>query len=161
MKRLIKRLRRYVRDMLVRWANRVDEGPAPPLRLSEEVVIYWAINPSASRHVLRDFACASVRNAYQEGFARGYSWKLQGVELASVGSMIEEQLASEQVPLWTRSPRFDFLMENGYDAANPFGAIPEQHRELIELIRDAANGKTPIYQQFDEPPPLPLEIRRR
>lgn len=68
------------RTPLVRWLQRTTEkllgtwreGPEPPKRLDDLVIVFARMHPHATRRQWVEVAQALAREAYRTGFVRGY-----------------------------------------------------------------------------------------
>lgn len=86
----IKTFKAWLRVSAEKVARRFYEGPATPPRLFDEIEIFEKLHPDASPEAWRTFVTGTVRNAYQDGYIRGYEHR----ERAPAGSPYEEQQAA-------------------------------------------------------------------
>lgn len=62
----------WLRKNAEKVARRFYEGPAAPERLLDEVEIFEKLHPEATPEQWRTFVTGALRNAYQDGYMRGY-----------------------------------------------------------------------------------------
>jgi hypothetical protein len=77
------------------------EGPIPPMRFAEEVVIFAKTYPNATVEQWAEFSVRQVQASYRAGYARGYEW--QARDLDKLPSFSPERVADEMAnnPPWT------------------------------------------------------------
>lgn len=112
-------------------ARRFYEGPAAPSRLFDEIEIFERLHPSATPEEWRAFAVGAIRNAYQDGYIRGYEHR----ERAPAGSAYEEQRALAEEAArhdwspWQGSPTSGEMRQRFEEQrGDPFAHLPPEAR---------------------------------
>jgi hypothetical protein len=67
----VTRLARFVRNILEMLLARFYEGPEPPKRLAEMVLVFANMHPRATRAEWTAFAQAHANETYRTGYVRG------------------------------------------------------------------------------------------
>lgn len=147
-----RRLRRKLAQLRDRWKGQWYEGPEPPPRLVEEVVIFRLLYPDASQARWQAFVDSAVRNAYRDGFVRGFQWNERDWD----GKPTEdaERIAELMAHDWSLAdqtgPRYDLLLK-GVNPDDPLSHLPPDQRraflEQMELI-----GASPYQARVDLTP---------
>jgi hypothetical protein len=70
----VTRFGRLVRNLIERWLKRYYEGPLPPRRLDQMVVVFANMHPKATRAEWVLFAARHADEAYRTGWVRGFEW---------------------------------------------------------------------------------------
>lgn len=65
---------RWVRNRLEHFLERYYEGPDPPARIGEAVIIFANLNPLATRAQWTQFAAEQARESYKAGWLRGIEY---------------------------------------------------------------------------------------
>lgn len=87
-------LGRKLRNLFERIAERYYEGPEPPHRFAEQVVMFAKHNPGATVEQWAQFATNLARGAYQAGYTRGFEWSERDLDRLNPGA--PELLAEQQ-----------------------------------------------------------------
>ena len=66
--------RRWLVKAAEKFAERYHEGPEPPERLKEMVIVFANLHPRATREEWAAFASNHAAEAYRSGYARGREW---------------------------------------------------------------------------------------
>lgn len=148
-------VKRLLRRWLLRWTDDPLEGHRPPIRLIEEVALYFIMHPSSDRRAIREWAIRAVLNAYRDGFARGLEWKARGFDTQAMERDREAFEQQNSVPLHRMTQRFDLLLEQGVDPLSP---DYEDASKLIETLKQLREVQYPVHYVHDpsdpvEPPP--------
>jgi hypothetical protein len=86
-----------------RAVGRWDEGPEPPRRLREMVLMFANDNPRATRREWVDFAAHLAGEAYRTGFVRGWEMDVRTADKPWHGEP-PEAMADAMEPEWRASP---------------------------------------------------------
>lgn len=92
---LVRFLRRATEKLFGKW----EEGPEPPQRLREIVVVFANMHPTATRQDWTTFAAEQVAEAYRCGYARGYEHAER-----DPAPFKPEDLADKMDPNWRWAP---------------------------------------------------------
>lgn len=79
------RLGRLFRNIVEKLLTRFYEGPQAPQRLSEQVVAFAVMHPTATREEWAQFATRLATGAYRDGFTRGFEWAERDLDRLDVG----------------------------------------------------------------------------
>jgi hypothetical protein len=79
------RLQQWIAKLAERVVGRYYEGPEPPVRLAEQVVMFAVANPHATREAWSLFATALAGGAYRSGYVRGFEWAERDLDKLDVG----------------------------------------------------------------------------
>jgi len=143
-------LRRKHRKMLERYRGMYYEGPRPPLRIRDEILVFEHLHPCASNEQWKRFALQLARNCYRDGFVRGYEWLERDwdgpeTEPEALLAMVEEAREQDEA-----RPDIAMMLNVGYVPNDPLSHLePEQRRAFLELLRGLSNSPYPV--RYKEP----------
>lgn len=63
-----------LRNIYERVRGRFYDGPDPPRRLADMVVVFANMHPDATRAQWANFASLHAAECYRSGYVRGYEW---------------------------------------------------------------------------------------
>lgn len=92
-------LKRAVEKLLGQW----DEGPEPPERFREAVMMFANDNPHATRREWMEFATYFAGETYRTGFVRGWEMDVRTAEQPWKGEP-PEAMANALDPGWPWAP---------------------------------------------------------
>lgn len=96
---------RAARWVLERLAGTFYEGPEPPLRLSEMVDDFLALNPTPDHEEWSEFSRELARESYRVGFVRGYEHDVRDWDRSEIYRQKDpERLADALDPSWRDRP---------------------------------------------------------
>jgi len=125
----MKSVREVVRGVLERMLGRLTDGPSPPPRLREAVIVFRVMYPTASIDEWEAFAIAQAEDAYRSGFVRGLEWSER--ELDNMDPDTPERLAEAASHDWSlaeSSPSLREMLDKRYDPRDPFAHVPPEDR---------------------------------
>jgi len=95
-----------------------DEGPEPPARLREMVLLFAEAHPRATRREWADFAARHAGECYRTGYARGFEASVRDDDQKPWLADMPERVADQVDPGWreNRLPRGGEVAED-IDAA--------------------------------------------
>lgn len=93
---LVRLLKRWVEVLFGEWR----EGPEPPQRLREMVLLFAAAHPRATRREWLEFAAGHAGECYRTGYVRGYEATFRDDDEQPWRRVSPEQLADEIDPGW-------------------------------------------------------------
>jgi hypothetical protein len=96
------RFGRWLHRLLERWMGRYYEGPNPPDRLGEMVIVFANEYPTITRQEWADYASAHARNCYRAGFMRGMEYIERDPDW--YGTVHPEFAADQLDPNWRFAP---------------------------------------------------------
>lgn len=155
--RAIDSFKGWLRKQAEKVARRFYEGPATPPRLFDEVELFEKLHPGASPDEWRSFVTGAVRNAYQDGYIRGYEHR----ERAPADSTYDEQrVLAEEIErhdwsLWRGQPtsaemRRRFEEQRG----DPFAHLPPEARAAaLAEIGQHTGAYRVVWVGEDDPTP--------
>ena len=79
------RLQRWIAKLAERVVGRYYEGPEPPLRLAEQVVMFAATHKDVTVDEWARYATALAGSAYRSGYVRGLEWAERDLDKLDVG----------------------------------------------------------------------------
>lgn len=91
---------RFLRGLVERLLGTFHEGPEPPARLREMVLLFAEMNPDATRRDWLDFASQHAAECYRTGWLRGYEATVRGGEAKPWVGDRTERMADELQPGW-------------------------------------------------------------
>ena len=129
-------LARFFRDALERLAGSFYEGPKPPPRLRDQVLLFRLTQPAATVLDWCDFAVGMVEAAYRDGFVRGLEWRER--DLADKPTDDDLRAADEVMNSWRLADEGSPLraaLDSGVDPADPLnGMSPAARAEYADMI---------------------------
>lgn len=146
------RIGRALRATLERIIGRYYEGPEPPPRLAEEVVLFRAYNPHASQDAWAEFALRFARNAYRDGFVRGLEWQQRGwLEQQAESEEQRAERARHDWQLERTNAAFAALKRAGQDPRDPaFGLNPKAQQQYYQLVEHQLRADAIAYNELEE-----------
>lgn len=136
------KLRSALRTIAERILGRLYEGPDPPPRLRESVLLFRVMQPAANADDWESFAIANSEEAYRSGFVRGLEWYIR--ELDSLDPNDPERLADIARNEWSiakSSPRLREVLAKRKDPMDPFAdTTPEQRAEIMARLAEYYGG---------------------
>lgn len=81
-----------------------SEGPEPPDRLREMVLMFANDHPRATRRQWLEFAAAHAQECYRTGYQRGYESSERDPEAQPWRRQDPEELAEQHLPGWQHAP---------------------------------------------------------
>jgi hypothetical protein len=106
-----------------RWAGVYNEGPEPPQRLAQHVVIFAQAHPRATVAEWAAFASNHAAESYRAGYARGYEWSAR--EDMSAEKVTESERLAEEM-------RHAFTFDGVPMTVDDQAVVPEERDELAE-----------------------------
>lgn len=160
----MKSVRRLLRSVLERVTKTYYEGPEPPSRLREGVLLFRLTNPAATPADWVGFASASIAAAYRDGFVRGLEWRERGLldkpsddaDKVADAAVNEWLLADEGTPLRER-------LDSGNDPDDPLAGMSPaarvMHADLMgrmygthRVILEPVDGEVDVNDDFGKVP---------
>ena len=87
--------------LLEHLCQRYYEGPTPPMRFAEEVVVFAKIYPNATVEQWAEFTVRQVQASYRAGYARGYDWQARDLDRLPSESPERTDDEARNNPPWT------------------------------------------------------------
>ncbi len=94
----------WLRRQWERWVGKWYEGPTPPQRLREMVVLFANMYPHATRQEWVEFAAGHAGEAYTSGYVRGWERSERDPEAMPWRVTNPEMIADEMDPGWRDGP---------------------------------------------------------
>ena len=127
---------RWLRKLRDKWFGRWDEGPAPPMRLTETVVMFTNLHPTASRAEWTRFAIEFARECYRSGYIRGYEHVERDPEFVEkLKAANPDALANALDPDWRFSPPVQ--LEEDPFAIPPMDEAASERERVEKLLQKA------------------------
>lgn len=144
---------RWLKRCFEKWMDRYYEGPESPPRLYEELRLWAALNPDATREVILGYTSVLLDAAYRDGFVRGYEWQERGWQGPSIDPEVLAELQSHAWSLAESNPRVRRILELGYDPNDPLAnvAAPDRRAFFDMLARNQDIRVLPEPVRFEEP----------
>lgn len=145
-------LRRKLREWLERFLKRFYEGPRPPARYRDLVLMFRRLNPDATADQWEAFAHGIAESAYQDGYTRGYEWTER--DLDAKPKHDPDVLAELHRHDWdlNLSPEERVLVERG-DPNDPLNHLTLEQREMY--LRQIAGPSWVDSADIEPPEPEP------
>lgn len=145
---------RFVRDTLERLAGVFYEGPQPPPRLRDEVLVFRAMHPSASVADWVEFAMQHGEASYRAGFDRGIEWRER--DIANKDPHDPDRIADDEANGWTVAdddPVLRAMLERGVDPTDPLAGVPPEDRaEFVDRLGEIMGTHRVVIVTDDTPP---------
>lgn len=126
---LLSRIRQLLRRGIDAAARRTYEGPLPPQRLGDELLVWLAHNPDASREAIAGVAIVLIESGYRDGFLRGMAWQ-------SNGWVLGLPPPDARAHAYERPPEVERLIADGFDRRDPLASMTPADRALtIRILR--------------------------
>jgi hypothetical protein len=128
------RFERFVRDALEKLLKRFHEGPEPPPRLRETVILWRVLNPEATIDAWEKFAISQAEDAYRCGFVRGLERNLRNPEAMppEVADAIERARHDWSI---VQSEEMRRVIEERVNPFDPLDGVPmEKRAEFFDEI---------------------------
>lgn len=125
----MKSVRQVVRGMLERALGHLADGPEPPPRLRETVLMFRVTYPAATASDWENFAIVHATDAYRSGFLRGLDWSMR--ELDEMDPDAPERLADLAAHDWSLAdtiPTMREMLETRRDPNDFLGHLPPEER---------------------------------
>lgn len=120
---------RLLRDTFERLTARFYEGPEPPPRLRDEVLMFRLMQPNASVAAWVEFAIGLAEQSYRSGFTRGFAWHERS--LAEQRPDSPERIADAEANAWSladNNPELRAALDSGVDPNDPLAGVPPEAR---------------------------------
>lgn len=145
---------RFLRSTLERLAGVFYDGPEPPPRLRDEVLIFRLMHPGASLLEWVEFASTQAESAYRAGFTRGTEWQARGLaELPAEDMARAADAAANDWSVADGNPTLRSELEKGIDPADPLGGVPPEARaEFFDQLGLMYGTHRVVIVTDDDPP---------
>jgi hypothetical protein len=148
-------LKRWLSRRAEKFLDKYYEGPEPPQRISDLVIEFANLYPTATRSQWLRFATEHAREAYRAGYQRGYEYVERDPDFFRT-DLPPDMIADMHDPDWRWRPLDRGIMvpePNGV----PFDAPDEYEETLRHLKMSIERGKEAtrqIWERMTKPPKL-------
>lgn len=121
----------FLRNVLERLMGRYYEGPAPPPRMFEEVLLFRRLHPDATADDWASFTTRLAEGAYRDGFIRCLERELRDPDTGTVDDELAERIAHS----WSIADSYEHDKAArelaGFDPNDPYQGLPEEARAAL------------------------------
>jgi hypothetical protein len=148
------RVMRWLMKLVEKWQQRYYEGPEAPPRLGEELRLWLALNPDATRETIAGYCQVLLDAAYRDGFTRGYDWTERGWDKSGEDPEAIAETLSQDWSLAESNPRVRRILDNGYDPDDPLAnvAAPDKRAFIAMLARGQDIRVLPRSIEYEDEP---------
>jgi len=151
------RFKKWLRKSAEKIARVFYEGPDLPPRFEEEVEIFEKLHPLATAEQWRGLVYGMMRNAYRDGYVRGYEHRER---LDAAGSQEEQRLREADVEahdwsLWKGQPTSEEMRRRFEEQrVDPFSGFSPEHRaQMFAEIGQHDGTYRVVWPGEDDPTP--------
>jgi len=126
-----------VRGMFERLLGHITDGPDPPPRLRETVIMFRVVHPCATPDEWEGFAVSQAEDAYRSGFIRGLEWSAHELDRMDPDDVERlADLARNDWSLYDTIPTARSMLDKRRDPNDPLAHLPPEER--VELLKNLA-----------------------
>jgi len=144
----------FFRRTLERLTDRYHEGPEPPPRLRDEVLLFRAMNPGVTVDDFVLFTTIAVNDAYKQGFERGYEWRERALLDPENAAQRAADEAAHDWDVTNGNPEMRAILESGEDPRDPLRGVPAEERAKFFDTLGAYYGTHRVVVVDDEGKPV-------
>lgn len=122
------KVKRYLRDALEKVLARFYEGPEPPERIGETVILFRVLNPGADAEAWARFAIMHAEDCYRAGFVRGVERTERNPEAMPAELADAMERARHDWSLAASSPEMARVLAEVRNPYDPLDGVPEERR---------------------------------
>jgi hypothetical protein len=131
---------RWFRNIREKLLGKFYDGPEPPARIVEMVVVWANMNPTATRAEWVRFVSEHAKECYRAGWVRGYEYTERDPDERAIISQLDPELiATAMDPNWRWSPEVQL-------EEDPQTVVPEmqlnEREEMERLLRQTKKERT-------------------
>jgi hypothetical protein len=153
---------KWMRKSAERVARRFYEGPEPPPRLFDEIMIFEKLHPCPTQEQWRAFVTGSIANAYRDGYIRGYEHheRLPTSSEFEQQKWLEAEAHRHDWSLWQGLPSSEESRRRFEEqAADPFAHLtPEERLRAFAELGRASGSFRVVWPGQDDPMPWRKDV---
>jgi hypothetical protein len=125
------RAQKWLRGKLEKWAGTFYDGPKPPERLREHIIMFANANPKATRVEWADFAIKFSESVFQSAYVRGIEHSERDPDIDD-GRLPPDMIADQMDPDWRWRP--EVVLELPHEIVPDTRAEEAVIRETIAAV---------------------------
>lgn len=137
---------RWFRNLREKLFGKFYEGPEPPERIGEIVIVYANTFPAATRADWVRFAADHAREAYRAGYVRGVEYIERDPEERVILTQLDPDVVADALsPDWRWSPEVELQGDSDFVPRESANTEAQDIEDLLrEMKQDERRGRKPV-----------------